>query len=112
MKKIEAIIRPFKLEEVMGILTAMGINGATITEVRVQGKQHGQRDAERGPTYSLDFYPMIQLEVVVTDDQKAEAVASILRVTKTGNAGDGKIFISPLDEAIRISTDEHDVNAV
>jgi nitrogen regulatory protein P-II 1 len=112
MQKIEAIIRPFKLDEVKGILAAMGISGAAVTEVKVQGKQKGHREAQREAAYSPDFYPMMRLEVVVTDEQKDEALASILRITRTGGLGDGKIFVSPLDEAIRIRNEESGVNAV
>jgi nitrogen regulatory protein PII len=112
MEMIEAIIKPFKLDEVKGILTAMGIHGATVTEVRGHGRQKGNRQVYRGSTYSEDFHPMIKLEVVVPDDQKAAAIAAILGAAKSGRNGDGKIFVLPIDEAIRIRTEEHGVAAV
>jgi len=112
MEMIEAIIKPFKMEEVKDTLTAMGINGATITEVKVHGSQRGQPGDYRGATYWFDFHPMIKLEVVVTAEQNASAIAAILAVAKTGKVGDGRIFVLPLDQAIRIRTAEHGVNAV
>jgi nitrogen regulatory protein PII len=112
MEKIEAIIKPFKMDEVKENLTAIGINGATITEVRVQGSQKRKPEDYRGSTYWFDFHPMIKLEVVVADQQKGDAIAAILRVAKTGKPGNGKIFVLPIDEAIRIRTEEHGVNAV
>ena len=112
MEMIEAIIKPFKLDEVKGVLTAMGIHGATVTEVRGLGRHKGNREVYRGSTYSHDFHPMIKLEVVVPDEQKAGAIAAILGAAKSGKAGDGKIFVLPIDQAVRIRTEEHGVNAV
>ena len=112
MEMIEAIIKPFKLDEVKGVLTAMGIHGATVTEVRGHGRRKGNREVYRGSTYTADFHPMIKLEVVVPDEQKSVAIAAILSVAKSGKAGDGKIFVLPIDEAIRIRTEEHGVGAV
>ena len=112
MEKIEAIFKPYKLDEVKGILTGMGIHGATVTEVRVHGSQKSHREIYRGAGYGVEFLPMIKLEVVVADQQKGDAIAAILRVAKTGKLGDGKIFVLPIDEAIRIRTEEHGVNAV
>lgn len=112
MEMIEAIIKPFKLDEVKGVLTAMGIHGATVTEVRGHGRHKGNREVYRGSSYSADFHPMIKLEVVVPDEQKSSAVAAILSAAKSGRSGDGKIFILPIEEAIRIRTEEHGVSAV
>jgi len=107
MEMIEAIIKPFKLDEVKGVLTAMGIHGATVTEVRGLGRHKGNREVYRGSAY-----PMIKLEIVVPDEQKSSAIAAILNAAKSGRAGDGKIFVLPIDEAIRIRTEEHGVSAV
>ena len=112
MEMIEAIIKPFKLDEVKGILTAMGIHGATVTEVRGHGRQKGHRQVYRGSTYSEDFHPMIKLEVVVPDDQKSAAIAAILGAAKSGRNGDGKIFVLPIDQAIRIRTGETGEKAI
>jgi len=112
MEMIEAIIKPFKLDEVKGVLTAMGIHGATVTEVRGLGRHKGNREVYRGSAYSMDFHPMIKLEIVVPDEQKSSAIAAILNAAKSGRAGDGKIFVLPIDEAIRIRTEEHGVSAV
>jgi nitrogen regulatory protein PII len=109
---IEAIIKPFKMDEVKEILTAMGIHGATVTEVRGHGRQIGTREVFRGSAYGMEFLPMIKLEVAVADEQKADALAAILRVAKTGKAGDGRIFVLPIDDVIRIRTEEHGANAV
>jgi nitrogen regulatory protein PII len=112
MEMIEAIIKPFKMDEVKEILTAMGIHGATVTEVRGHGRQIGTREVFRGSAYGMEFLPMIKLEVAVADEQKADALAAILRVAKTGKAGDGRIFVLPIDDVIRIRTEEHGANAV
>jgi nitrogen regulatory protein P-II 1 len=112
MEMIEAIIKPFKMHEVKEILTTMGIHGATVTEVKLHAKRKGHREVPRGSTFLPEFLPMIKLELVVTDEQKADAIAAIIRAAKTGKTGDGKIFVLPIDEAIRIRTEENGVNAV
>jgi nitrogen regulatory protein PII len=112
MEMIEAIIKPFKMEEVKDNLTALGINGATITEVRVHGSQQRLSEVFRGSSCWFDFHPMIKLEVAVTPEQKPTAIAAIISVAKTSKASDGRIFVLPLDQAIRIRTEERGVNAV
>ena len=112
MKKIEAIIKPFRLEEVKDLLQSMGIQGMTVSEVKGFGRQKGHTEVYRGAEYTVDFLPKLKLEVVVTDGQVEEAVAAILRGAKTGKIGDGKIFVSPIQDAIRIRTDEHGERAV
>lgn len=106
MKKIEAIIRPFKLDEVKEILLEEGIKGLTITEVRGYGRQKGHTETYRGSEYQIEFVPKIKIEVVVKDEIAEKVVTSILKVAKTGQVGDGKIFISEITDAIRIRTDE------
>ena len=106
MKKIEAIIRPFKLDEVKEALLEEGIRGLTLSEVRGYGRQKGHTETYRGSEYKIEFVPKIKIEIVV-DDALAEAVVqSILKTAKTGQVGDGKIFISNIEDAIRIRTDE------
>ena len=112
MEMIEAIIRPFKMEEVKESLTSMGIRGATVTEVRGHGLKTGNREVYRGSAYALEFIPMIKLEVAVTEEQKADAIAAIVHAAQSGKTGDGRIFVLPIVEAIRIRTEEHGVNAV
>jgi nitrogen regulatory protein PII len=106
MKKIEAIIKPFKLEEVKGALTELGIPGMTATEVKGFGRQKGHTEIYRGSEYTVDFLPKVLLEVVVADAQLDVAVAAILKAAKTGKIGDGKIFVSSVQDAIRIRTEE------
>jgi len=106
MKKIEAIIRPFKLDEVKEILLEEGIRGLTISEVRGYGRQKGHTETYRGSEYQIEFVPKIKIEVVVKDELAEKVVTSILKVAKTGQVGDGKIFISEITDAIRIRTDE------
>ncbi len=106
MKKIEAIIRPFKLDEVKEALLEEGIRGLTLSEVRGYGRQKGHTETYRGSEYKIEFVPKLKIEIVV-DDALAEAVVqSILKTAKTGQVGDGKIFISNIEDAIRIRTDE------
>jgi nitrogen regulatory protein P-II 1 len=112
MKKIEAIIKPFRLEEVKDLLQSMGIQGMTVSEVKGFGRQKGHTEVYRGAEYTVDFLPKLKLEVVVTDGQVEEAVAAIIRGAKTGKIGDGKIFVSQIQDAIRIRTDEHGDSAV
>jgi nitrogen regulatory protein PII len=106
MKKIEAIIKPFKLEEVKEALTEAGSSGMTVTEVKGFGRQKGHTEIYRGSEYTVDFLPKIKIEVVVPDEQAEQAVKSIINAAKTGKIGDGKVFISPIDAAYRIRTEE------
>jgi nitrogen regulatory protein P-II 1 len=106
MKKIEAIIKPFKLEEVKDALGEIGIEGMTVTEVKGFGRQKGHTEIYRGSEYTVDFLPKIKLELVLTDKQVDGAVAAIIKAAKTGKIGDGKVFVSPVETAIRIRTDE------
>jgi nitrogen regulatory protein P-II 1 len=106
MKKIEAIIKPFKLDDVKNALHELGILGMTVTEVQGFGRQKGHVEQYRGSEYDIAFIPKIKVEVVVADEAAAKALAAILKEAKTGNIGDGKIFVSTIDEAIRIRTGE------
>ena len=106
MKKIEAIIKPFKLEEVKDALSEIGIEGMTVSEVKGFGRQKGHTEIYRGSEYTVDFLPKIKIELVIGESQKDAAVAAIVKAAKTGKIGDGKVFICPIDEAIRIRTDE------
>jgi nitrogen regulatory protein P-II 1 len=106
MKKIEAIIRPHKLEEVREALMEAGIHGMTITEVRGLGRQKGHTETYRGAEYQIDFLPKVKLEVVVPDTVVQKALSLIIKKGQTGKVGDGKIFVSTIDEAIRIRTEE------
>jgi nitrogen regulatory protein PII len=106
MKKIEAIIKPFKLEEVKDALSEVGIEGMTVTEVKGFGRQKGHTEIYRGSEYTVDFLPKIKLELVLTDKQVDTAVAAIVKAAKTGKIGDGKVFVSPVETAVRIRTDE------
>lgn len=106
MKKIEAIIKPFKLEEVKDALAALGIEGMTVSEVKGFGRQKGHTEIYRGSEYTVDFLPKIKVEVVLTDGLLESAIAAIVKAAKTGKIGDGKVFVSPVDDAIRIRTDE------
>ena len=106
MKKLEAIIKPFKLEEVKDALAEVGIEGMTVTEVKGFGRQKGHTEIYRGSEYTVDFLPKIKLEVAVTDDNLEAAVKAVADSAKTGKIGDGKIFVSTIDEAIRIRTNE------
>ena len=106
MKKIEAIIKPFKLEEVKEALADLGIEGMTVSEVKGFGRQKGHTEIYRGSEYTVDFLPKIKIEVVVTDAVLESALSAIVKSAKTGKIGDGKVFVSPVDEAIRIRTDE------
>lgn len=112
MKKIEAIIRPFKLEDVKEALSALGIDGMTVSEVKGFGRQKGHTEIYRGSEYTLDFLPKIRVEVVLPENQVAQAVKVIIQSARTGKIGDGKIFVSTIDDAIRIRTGEVDENAV
>jgi len=112
MKKIEAIIKPFKLEEVKDALHEIGVAGMTVSEVKGFGRQKGHTEIYRGSEYTVDFLPKIKIELVVGDEKAAEAVTAIIKAAKTGKIGDGKIFVSPVDEAIRIRTEEKGESAV
>ncbi len=112
MKKIEAIIRPFKLDDVKEALIEAGIHGLTITEIRGYGRQKGHKETYRGSEYQIEFVPKIKIEVVVEDDVLDKAVESILKTAKTGQVGDGKIFISEVIDVIRIRTDESGPDAL
>ncbi len=106
MKKIEAIIKPFKLEEVKDALGEIGIEGMTVTEVKGFGRQKGHTEIYRGSEYTVDFLPKVRLEVVVADGRVDAALAAIVKAAKTGKIGDGKVFVSKIDQAIRIRTEE------
>jgi nitrogen regulatory protein P-II 1 len=112
MKKIEAIIKPFKLEEVKDALGEVGIEGMTVTEVKGFGRQKGHTEIYRGSEYTVDFLPKIKIELVLGDDKLQEAVEAIVKAAKTGKIGDGKVFVSTIDEAVRIRTEEKGVAAV
>lgn len=112
MKKIEAIIKPFKLEEVKDALADLGIEGMTVSEVKGFGRQKGHTEIYRGSEYTVDFLPKIKIDVVLPDDMVEKAVTAIVKGAKTGKIGDGKVFISPVEEAIRIRTDETGDKAV
>lgn len=106
MKKVEAIIKPFKLEEVKDALHDVGIEGMTVSEVKGFGRQKGHTEIYRGSEYTVDFLPKIKIELVVSDAKVGEAVTAIVKAAKTGKIGDGKIFVSAVEEAIRIRTEE------
>ncbi len=110
--KIEAVIKPFKLEEVKEALTELGIAGLTVTEVKGFGRQKGHTEIYRGSEYTVDFLPKVKVEVVIGSDLSEKAIAAIIRAAKTGKIGDGKIFVSPLENAIRIRTEESGEKAV
>jgi nitrogen regulatory protein PII len=112
MKKIEAIIKPFKLEEVKDALSELGIEGMTVTEVKGFGRQKGHTEIYRGSEYTVDFLPKIKLEIVAPDERVDSAVAAIIKGAKTGKIGDGKVFVSTIEDAIRIRTDERGDKAV
>jgi nitrogen regulatory protein P-II 1 len=106
VKKIEAIVRHFKLEEVKNALSQMGVQGMTVTEVRGFGRQKGHKEQYRGAEYTVDFLPKAKIEVVVSDKLKQDVIDTILRTARTGQIGDGKIFVTDLAETIRIRTGE------
>src|SRR5512143_1546086 len=112
MKKIEAIIKPFKLDEVKNALTKIGIQGMTVTEVRGFGRQKGHTEVYRGAEYMIDFVPKSKIELIVTDELVPQAIEAIERAAKTGKIGDGKIFVSSVDEVIRIRTGERGKDAI
>ncbi len=112
MKKIEAIIRPFKLDDVREALSEIGVKGMTLTEVKGYGRQKGHSEIYRGSEYQIDFLPKIKIEVVASDEFANKILETILRVAKTGQVGDGKIFVSTVDEVIRIRTEESGDEAI
>ena len=112
MKKIEAIIKPFKLEEVKDALGEIGIEGMTVSEVKGFGRQKGHTEIYRGSEYTLDFLPKIKIEIVVADGHAPAAVAAVVRSARTGKIGDGKIFVATIEQAIRIRTEENGDAAV
>ena len=112
MKKIEAIIKPFKLEDVKEALSSLGVQGMTVSEVKGFGRQKGHTEIYRGSEYTVDFLPKIKVEVVVADGQVAAAGEAIVKAAKTGKIGDGKVFVSPIENAIRIRTEETGEQAV
>lgn len=112
MKKITAIIKPFKLEEVRESLSTLGISGMTVCEVKGFGRQLGHTESYRGAEYSVDFLPKIQLVLVVTDEMVDPVISAIVQAARTGKVGDGKIFVSSIEQAIRIRTGETDDDAI
>jgi nitrogen regulatory protein P-II 1 len=112
MKKVEAIIKPFKLDDVKEALTAAGVIGMTVSEVRGFGRQKGHTELYRGGEYTVDFLPKMKVEVVVPDDRAAKVVDLIMTAAKTGSIGDGKIFVAGLEDVVRIRTGEHGETAV
>ena len=112
MKKIEAIIRPYKLDDVREALNAIGIRGITVTEIKGYGRQKGHTEGYRGSEYKIEFLPKIKLEIVVNDPMAEQVISTIIHSSKTGEVGDGKIFISDVDDVIRIRTEESGEEAV
>jgi nitrogen regulatory protein P-II 1 len=112
MKKVEAIIKPFKLEEVKDALGEIGIQGMTVTEAKGFGRQKGHTEIYRGAEYTVDFLPKLKIELVISDNLVDAAVAAIIKAARTGKIGDGKIFVSRVDEAVRIRTEEKGDQAV
>lgn len=112
MKKIEAIIKPFKLQDVKDALHEVGIQGMTVTEVKGFGRQKGHTEIYRGSEYTVDFMPKMKLEIILPDAQIKPAVDAIIKAAKTGKIGDGKVFILPVNDAVRIRTDERGDEAV
>ena len=106
MKKIEAIIKPFKMEDVKEALAEVGIEGMTVSEVKGFGRQKGHTEIYRGSEYTVDFLPKVKFEIIVSDDRVAKAVEAIVQSAKTGKIGDGKVFVLPIEDAIRIRTEE------
>lgn len=106
MRKIEIITRPFKLDEVKSALTERGIQGMTVTDVRGFGRQRGHKEVYRGAEYQVDFVPKVKIEIVVADDMVAEIVETVTAAARTNQIGDGKIFVSPVEEVVRIRTGE------
>ena len=112
MKKIEAIIKPFKLDEVKERLSEIGVQGMTVTEVKGFGRTGGKKEVYRGSAYVVDFVPKVKLEIIVKDDMVHQVLSTITEAAKTGRIGDGKIFVTPVDEVIRIRTGEKGEEAI
>ncbi|HEX8310196.1 MAG TPA: P-II family nitrogen regulator [Chthoniobacteraceae bacterium] len=112
MKKIEAIIKPFKMEDVKEALSEIGIEGMTVSEVKGFGRQKGHTEIYRGSEYTVDFLPKVKFEIVIADERVQKAVDAIVQSAKTGKIGDGKVFILPIEDAIRIRTEERGDTAI
>ena len=112
MKKVEAIIKPFKLDEVKDALGEVGVQGMTVTEVKGFGRTGGKREVYRGSAYVVDFVPKVKIEVVVPDELVTQIIEAVEKAAKTGRIGDGKIFVSPVEEAVRIRTGERGDDAI
>ena len=112
MNKIEAIIKPFKLDEVKDILSEIGVHGMTISEVKGYGRQKGHKEIYRGAEYLVDFIPKIKIEIVVEADKTDKVVDAIIKASNTGKIGDGKIFVFPVEEAVRVRTGERGKDAI
>jgi len=112
MKKVEAVIKPFKLDEVKDKLNEIGVKGITVTEVKGFGRQKGHTELYRGAEYVVDFLPKIKLDIIVSDNQLDEVVNAIIKSAQTGRIGDGKIFVTNLEDTIRIRTGEHGEDAI
>ena len=112
MKKIEAIIKPFKMDEVREALSEVGVVGMSVSEVKGFGRQKGHKEIYRGSEYTVDFLPKVKIEIAVQDDAVSEAAQAIVKSAKTGKIGDGKVFVLPLEDAIRIRTDESGESAL
>jgi nitrogen regulatory protein PII len=112
MKKIEAIIRPFKLDDVREALSEIGVRGMTLTEVKGYGRQKGHTELYRGSEYKIDFLPKIKVEIIANDSMVDNIVATIIKAAKTGQVGDGKIFVSPVQDVIRVRTEESGEDAI
>lgn len=112
MKKIEAVIKPFKLEDVKDALTEAGITGMTVSDVKGYGRQQGHSELYRGAEYVVDFLPKIKLELIVAEEDVDSTIAVITEAAKTGKIGDGKIFVSPIEKIVRIRTGEEDEDAI
>jgi nitrogen regulatory protein P-II 1 len=112
MKKVEAIVKPFKLDEVREALAEVGVNGLTVTEVKGFGRQKGHTELYRGAEYVVDFLPKIKVEVVLADEMVEATIEAIVKAARTGKIGDGKIFVSPVEQVVRIRTGETDEDAL
>ncbi len=112
MKKIEAIVRPHKMDDIREALHEIGINGMTITEVKGIGRQKGHTETYRGSEYEINFVPKIKLEIVVPDEQVQKVISVVIKTAKTGEVGDGKIFLQPIEETIRVRTEESGESAL
>lgn len=112
MKKIEAIIKPFRLDDVKDALQSVGVHGMTVTEVKGFGRQKGHKEIYRGAEYLVDFLPKVKVEIVVKADMVPQVIEKIIAAARTGSIGDGKIFVTPVESAVRIRTGERDIDAI